>query len=268
MADVCCESISCVWQVVKKGSSYIHGGAWRDPTVDSQSFKPAVTHLWNSSLKDQIAGFASINYRLSPYPSHPENPSSPEDPSRNARYPDHLLDVGQALLYLERKYSISNRYVLTGHSAGATMAYELQDWYFQGSNLPLPAAVVGVSGIYHFKAFIEAHSHPAYLEFMQNAFPDEALWERASPYLSNLPGRALWKDVKAIIISHSDEDELVEKGQAMFMLERARKDSHTQEKVHFLEASGAHDEIWASGHILAGILVKSMKLLQGTTAQL
>ncbi|KAI7696864.1 hypothetical protein KC353_g17306, partial [Hortaea werneckii] len=76
---------------------YIHGGAWRDPEIDSTSFTKAQNLLLQSRETDQIAGFASINYRLSPYPSHPQSPSDPSDPARNAHHPDHLNDILDAL---------------------------------------------------------------------------------------------------------------------------------------------------------------------------
>lgn len=231
--------------------------------VDSQSFLPAVSELWKSSIKDSLAGFASINYRLSPYPSHPDKPSSPGDLSRNVHHPCHLQDVGHALLHLEKKYQIANRYLLVGHSAGATIAFELHNWYFPHKSLPLPAAVLGVAGIYHFEAFVEAHKEiSVYKQFMENAFPDISHWKRASPCTSELPGEAIWEQIRTVIISHSDQDELIEEGQAKLMLERARKLPASKEKVHFLEARGNHDEIWGSGVILAGVIIESLKVVQ------
>jgi kynurenine formamidase len=242
-------------------ASFIHGGGWRDPEIDSLTFHPAVTALEDSSVRDSIAGFASINYRLSPYPSHPQKPSSPDDLSRNAHYPAHLQDVEHALLYLEDQYHISGRYLLVGHSAGATMAFELHN--NSAHNVPTPAGVLGVSGIYHFEAFVKAHSDiPLYQEFMDNAFPDRATWEMAAPYTNRESDFATWEHAKAVIIAHSNQDELIEKEQASFMLERARLTPHYKEKVHYLEATGLHDEIWQNGSILAGIITKSIKLLQ------
>jgi kynurenine formamidase len=167
------------------------------------------------------------------------------------------------LLYLEQEYEIANRYLLIGHSAGATMAFELHNWYFPGKSLPVPAGILGVSGIYHFDAFVESHSDiPAYAELMENAFPDKTQWEKAAPYSARFPDYAVCEKVKAVIISHSDEDELIEKGQASFMLERARQIPQSKDKVHFLKASGGHDEIWGSGYILADLITKSIELLK------
>jgi len=241
---------------------YIHGGAWRDPATDSLGFLPAVKELLQRSVNSEITGFASINYRLSPYPSHPDNPSSPDNSSRNVHHPAHLMDVGQALLYLEDKYQIANRYLLIGHSAGATLAFQLHNSYFPTlKQLPLPAAILGVSGIYHFNTFVESHSGiPAYRELMENAFPDLNQWEEAGPCTSRLAGPAIWEHARQIVIAHSDGDELVEKGQATAMLERIRT-VLTRKNVHFLEARGKHDEIWESGTILADLISNTLEYL-------
>ncbi len=224
---------------------------------------PAVEVLSKAPLKHSVAGFASINYRLSPYPSHHKHPSSPGDNSRNVHYPAHLSDVSRALLYLDAKYRINNRYLLAGHSAGATLAFELNNYYLPKTQLPQPACVLGISGIYDLDAFIISHSEiPAYRMLIENAFPNKSLWEEASPNKSRLPETAKWQDARLIIISHSGDDELVEEAQASYMLERARLAPNSKEKVHFLPATGAHDEIWQSGHILAGLITKSVEILQ------
>jgi kynurenine formamidase len=172
------------------------------------------------------------------------------------------MDVAHALIYLEDNFHIENRYILAGHSAGATMAFELHSWYMNGEPLPKPSCVLGIAGIYNFEGFLEAHKNiSAYKELMENAFPDKGLWKEASPYRSHLPGMANWEHAKAVIISHSDQDELVERAQADFMLERLRKTQHFEGKIHFLEASGAHDEIWQSGQVLADLISKSLQLV-------
>jgi kynurenine formamidase len=247
-------------------TSYIHGGAWRDPEVDSLSFEPAVSELWkDESVRDSVVGFASINYRLSPYPNHPREPSSPDDPSRNVRYPAHLQDVELALFYLHDRYRIADRYLLVGHSAGATMAFELPS---SGAShkIPKPVAILGVAGIYDFEEFIRSHSQiPAYHELMENAFPDRATWKDAGPYTNREHSPAIWELTKMVIISHSDQDELVENGQALSMWNRARSESgtiSTHRVTLSLKASGSHNEIWRSGTILARLITDSIKELR------
>ena len=246
---------------------YIHGGAWRDPFVDSKSFKPAVEILSsNPSWRTSIAGFASINYRLSAYPGHPNDPSSPDDEARNAIYPTHLLDVSRALLYLNDKYKINNRYILAGHSAGGTLAFELNDWYLSDTPLPQPACVLGIAGIYDLEAIIEYHKAiPEYREFIEMAFPDNSLWDQASPSKSHLSATAKWQNARVIIIAHSPEDGLVEDGQAAEMLERAQRLPNADQKVHFIPIMGKHDEIWFKGHGLADLITKSVDILRSST---
>lgn len=239
--------------------SYIHGGAWRDPDVDSKSFAPATGALWNSSSRDSFAGFASINYSLSPYPSHTTNPSSPDDASRNAHHARHVVDVAHALIYLQDRYNINNHYILVGHSAGATLAFQLHQDLLPGLSLPQPSSVLGIAGIYNFKSFIESHSGiSAYKEIVENAFPDRTTWEEASPYSNQSSKRTLWAHAETIVISKSKDDELVEDGQASYMLERARSVASVSKKVHSLEARGQHDQIWSSGDILASLVVSTM----------
>ncbi|KAH8598966.1 Alpha/Beta hydrolase protein [Bisporella sp. PMI_857] len=234
---------------------YIHGGAWRDPAVDSKSFGFTVQKIQESVWKDKIAGFASINYRLSSYLSHPTDPSSPDDPSRNAHYPDHVSDIACALLFLEQRYRIASRYVLVGHSAGATMALELG-----AAELPIPVAVLGVAGIYDFVGLVQRHSHPAYREFMENAFPDKSTWEKAAPYTDDSPDK-LFEKAKHVVISSSPQDELVEWEQGISMHERLLTRPISKENVHFVKASGAHDEIWSGGSVLASLIIKVLEFL-------
>ncbi len=165
-------------------------------------------------------------------------------------------------MYLDEDYQIGNRYLLAGHSAGATMAFELHNSYILSGSLPQPVCVLGISGIFDFEAFVENHSDiPVYKEIMYNAFPDRNSWEKASPYGNRSTGQ-IWEQAKAVFISHSKQDGLVEYSQATSMLERVRAIPHSSEKVHFLEASGAHDEIWQNGNILAGLIMECLKILQ------
>jgi kynurenine formamidase len=224
------------------------------------ALEPAFKILSASRVQESIAGFASINHRLSPYPGHPTNPSSPDDPSRNAKHPDHLIDVSKAIIFLEEKYGISNCFLLVGHSAGATLAFQIQD-QFEGYKMPTPSGVLGVEGIYDIPVLVKTYENvPAYREFVENAFgPDETVWENASPARSEKS--AAWDKAKAIIIAHSDEDELLNRKQADVMVKRLQQSISCRDKTHYFPASGHHDDIWKNGHGLAHLIKNALALI-------
>ncbi|TKA71721.1 hypothetical protein B0A49_05727 [Cryomyces minteri] len=176
---------------------FIHGGAYRDPLISKASFLPTQSLLLSSKapFTSHIAGLASPNYRLSPYPSHSTHPSAPSDTARNAKHPDHISDVLRAIAHLQRRFRFGERYILVGHSCGATMALQVamsRDW---GSGLPAsssrsitnttpshptavpPLGIVGLEVIYSIPLMLHNHaSTPAYRDFILNAFgPDIAI---------------------------------------------------------------------------------------------
>ncbi|KAH6622759.1 hypothetical protein F5144DRAFT_595051 [Chaetomium tenue] len=116
---------------------YIHGGAWRDPTITSTSFTPTATNLLlraqaaastptptptspgtepgtatrydgdsngdgdGDGSGGGFAGLISLNYRLSPHPAHP--PLNAGDAvARGVRHPGHVADVRAGLAFLGR----------------------------------------------------------------------------------------------------------------------------------------------------------------------
>lgn len=224
---------------------YIHGGAWRDPAISSASFTPAATNLLQraaatetatktetstdtspetetasgggaSDGANSLAGLVSLNYRLSPHPSHP--PASPADAvARGVRHPQHVADVRAALAFLGRvgvlgggsgdggaereeeregKGGKANaKWVLAGHSCGATLAFQAVmhpvRWGLGevgGEGWDKPAALVGFNGLYDLAGFIDAppegyaHLRDGYREFVEGAFgADERAWRGACP---------------------------------------------------------------------------------------
>jgi kynurenine formamidase len=240
---------------------FIHGGGWRDPDNTSLDFVPALELLSSSQTRHKIAGFASINYRLSAYPTHPLNPSSPDDPSRNAIHNDHVYDVSRALAFLEKEYDINTGYLLVGHSAGATIAFQIQAEQ-EHFLTPTPAGILGVEGIYDLEQLVKSFEHvPFYRELIANAFGNDTyLWKDASPTTTWKP--ALWTYCGLVLIAHSDEDELVDKRQADLMLGCARKVARLEEKVHFMKATGSHDDIIGKGHELMRLVEEALTVLK------
>jgi acetyl esterase/lipase len=234
-------------------SSYIHGGAWRDPTVTQTSFEPTITSLLNNTdhnpVLSSVAAFASLDYRLSAHPLHPQDPTStPATKFRNARHPDHIIDVKSGLKFLQDKYGFGSNYVLIGHSCGATLALQTvlgSSMVDPAKDLALepPKGIAGVCGIYNIPLMLETNSHPAYREFVAGAFGDEAsLWEKISPSVQvKRDQRCLSRFV--VCLAYSLDDELIDEPQVRSL---GRGD--------LLVLKGAHDEIWQSGTELAKVV--------------
>lgn len=233
--------------------SFIHGGAWRDPLDNSMSFKPTLDRLAKFEDQTNIAGYASINYRLSPYPNHPTCPSSPDDASRNAKHPDHINDVTRALLYLQRKYGIDKHYVLVGHSAGATLAYQVPQVY-NDEKVPVPACIIGSEGIYDIPSLLDVHTHvPFYRQFCVAAFGDDSkAWKEESP--TTCTKAAIWAKTRTCIISHSEEDDLVEKTQATKMMARLKSSKDWRGECKYVAVTGSHMEVFQCGKELARVI--------------
>lgn len=251
---------------------YIHGGAWRDPEIDASSFDTTRDLLLRSAIAAKIAGYASINYRLSPYPSHPTNPSNPSDPARNVRHPDHINDVLTAILFLQERYNFNDRYILVGHSCGATLASQVAMKRYWGSqyestlalelNVEPPIAIVGLAGIYDLSMFVSLHKdQPVYEEIVQNAF-GSADWHTVSPMHAEFDES--WPDGKLVVIAHSDGDALVERAEAEAMMKALHVqgwDASGQRTVNWLDLKGDHDEIWQSGEA-ARVIESAIQTLQ------
>ena len=230
--------------------------------------RPTLPHL--SPIDLPIAGIVSLNYRLSPYPSHPTHPSQVDEKSRNARHPDHIEDVVTAIKWLQKKYGFDHRYVLVGHSCGATLAMQVAMglWNSIGDEaekeegkFPMPAAIVGVAGIYNMKLLRDTHMEiPAYEDFTKGAFGDnEDEWDKASP--TDGKYAKTWPSGRVMVVAHSREDELVDWVQVEAMekiLHKERKDGRS-DKV--LELRGKHHDIWKEGAEMARAIKKALQML-------
>jgi len=280
---------------------YIHGGYFRDPTVSSSSFYPALARLVATKAKSNgrhlhhvkhhmpspdetditpcVAGYASINYRLSPDPQ-----KSPQDPAstsgyelRTAKWPDHLHDVLTAIAHLQAKYGFGERYLLVGHSVGATMALLSTIAAKEGlttspssvSPLPRiepPLAVLGVSGIYDFPALHESVS--SYVELTRNAIPDVRDDKLASPARHK---KAEYIDVwaqgrrRALVMAHSKDDGWVDWRQVEEMRDvfaQVEDSASTEIDLRIVELNGSHNDIWEKGTELARAIRESVAILR------
>jgi hypothetical protein len=289
---------------------YIHGGAWRDPRITSASFTPAATNLLlralasennsssssPSSHRTKLAGLVSLNYRLSPHPSHPSS-----DPARRAKHPDHISDILTALSFLSHLGVIqpreannhindsngSAKWILAGHSCGATLSFQTLMPHLSLLLSPPPAvscccppsAVVGFNGLYDLAGFIarppESHAHlrEGYREFTVGAFgEDESVWRAVCP-ASCEPGWVSkgWvghgrrqgeeeteedggpKKIVAVLVQSRD-DQLVPWQQLECMRVALEREGPIVQEVRVREARGEHDEIWREGGRMAEVL--------------
>jgi acetyl esterase/lipase len=251
---------------------YIHGGAWCDPDQDATTFNPAQNILLRSPSISHIAGFASINYRLSP---HSIKAQDPDDPARHATHPDHIYDVLSALAQLQQMYTFGQRYILIGHSCGATLAFQVamgRHWeqartvkMVQHEVAP-PLVILGMAGIYDIPSMVEYNrKEPYYRTFVTSAFGhDEEVWREVSPTSADL--NTSWPSGRLIVIAHSRDDELMEWQQVDLVLDSLRKqgfqtDELESRRTKLLELSGTHDQIWKEGIEVARAIEFTLKEL-------
>jgi len=263
--DPSADRTSKVWLI------FIHGGAWCDPDQSSTELQPALQLLYpgalsagpaskqetTKALEHRVAGYASINYGLSPRPGE-----YTANPSRNRAHPEHLQDLVKAMRFLRREYRVGAHdawdFVAMGHSCGATMIFQLAMGVLPaeeggesgfGVDVKKPVALVGLEGLYDLPLMIENHQEiPYYRAFVASAFGyDEGLWKRVSPVSSD--AGMLWKDTKCVILGMSEQDELVEWGQVEVMSRHVNKSGENERDQVFklLKLTGRHDEIWSKG---------------------
>ncbi|KAK2755873.1 hypothetical protein FQN54_005669 [Arachnomyces sp. PD_36] len=264
---------------------YIHGGAWRDPTETLDSFGPARSLLLTSpgfaSSTSHVLAFASINYRLSPHPDFPQDKATTlEYFLRNAEHPAHIQDVESAITYLQQKYGFGNRYLLVGHSCGATLAFQAtmrqQDSSLE-SKIPKPIAVAGIAGIYDLRALRDYRNGDRtlldiYQKIIEVPFgTNEALWDQVSPAEFCASGDATernWKEGRLVVLAHSRNDQLVEVDQLQAMKSALASweddgDKDGSRKVVTLEdLEESHERMWSEGHELARVIAVAIDELQ------
>ncbi|KAL6849600.1 Kynurenine formamidase [Amphichorda felina] len=250
---------------------FIHGGAWRDPKITHLSFIPAINHLVTSGRlpSASIAGFASIDYCLSPHPDHPQDPAeTPASELRVARHPDHIRDVQSALKLLKDEYGLTNDYILIGHSAGATLAFQLlmdptATEAASPEAPPLPAAIIGVSGIYDLVGIDDRHGGN-YAGFITSAFGSEKkAWDVASPGKYGGSFKKNWPCGKFAILAWSHEDTLIDESELDAMAAKLIKDRINVSVTKDL--TGEHDLVWEHGSQLAKLVFLGLAQLQGSS---
>ncbi|KAF7586046.1 hypothetical protein BBP40_009644 [Aspergillus hancockii] len=260
----------------------IHGGAWRDPTITSTTFvNPALSYLTTAPnyahTLHHIAAIATIEYRLSPHPNHPQDPST-TDPKeyRGAKHPDHINDVQAALGFLQRKYGFQERYILVGHSCGATLAFQSVMGRFNGAGGEGgPVAVLGAAGIYDLRLLRDTFKGiPAYQDIVEGAFgADEGLWDGvSSAVVEGKDGvEGGWKAGRLAVLAYSSNDGLVDGKQWEIMRESLGRwvqgqSGGQRRAVEMFALDGEHDECWKTGEELAKAIAFTIEKLQEVTS--
>lgn len=190
----------------------IHGGGWKLGYSDKQALP----------LRDKLtqAGwlFISIEYRLSP----------------NAKFPDHLIDCKQALLWIKRNiedYGGDPDFIMaTGGSAGGHLASllalthdkekDLLQPGFSGEILPDIKGCVPLYGIYDFTnegGLRDQVPIQPYLEkIVMQTPPDDRLWQLASPI------KQLHNNRPPFMVIHGELDTLALVEEARAFVQKAK----------------------------------------------
>lgn len=228
-----------------------------------------------------MLAFASIDYRLSPHPDFPQDvTTTPEYSLRNAKHPDHIQDVETAIAYLQRTYNFGSRYILSGHSCGATLAFQAAmrplDPRLE-SKIAKPMALAGAAGIYDIRAMRDHRNgdhalYQIYQALIEVPFGiDDALWDQASPAKFCGPGLATegnWKEGQLIVLGHSKNDQLVEMEQLHAMKEALAGWEYEEDKagsrkvIALQDFEESHERMWSEGPELAKVIATAADELQ------
>lgn len=227
-------------------------------------------------------GFASVDYRLSPHPDFPQDPAStPLTQLRNAKHPDHLHDVQAALIFLQRKYEFGDRYILVGHSCGATLAFQIVMNDVPGTDpivIPKPRAIAGVCGIYDLRLLRDDFKqYPSVEQFIKGAFGnDEDTWDRDSPARVTGPDgvTAGWTHGQVATVASSLGDSLINASQALAMEDILMKWQEPRTRglsnrslIILQHLREEHDDVWAKGEELARVIIRTVESLTSLDIQ-
>lgn len=252
-------------------NSLIHGGAWRDPTQTAENFSDPVSRILHSppynttTLYPHISTIASISYRLSPHPNHPQNLQTTKGSERNdAKHPEHIQDVLRALSCLRDQHGLRDNYILTGHSCGATLAFQTVMHGLRDPSIPQPLAILGTEGIYDIRLLRDTHKDiSAYQDFSEGAFgKDESVWDAVSPAFENAVQWG-WERGRLAVLAQSPEDSLVDAGQVEAMKAALGVwEADSNRKAVVLPLKGEHDEPWREGVEFARAIAFTIEELQ------
>lgn len=251
---------------------HVHGGGWRDPKIDASSIEAAVAHAFSGGEEGApIEAIASLNYTLSAFPTHPgdlheSNMDRQRDIAREAVHPEHVRDIILGLRLLRSLGMDDQSYILSGHSCGATIAFQaaLQPPGYFGldgiSDVPCAAALVGLNGLYDLPALVDglgpAHEHASsdFRMMLTSAFgPNASAWAQASParFSASQISDCVRKGEapRLVLVDQSIDDQLVPMNQRGRM-EANLRDVSGLKVVIGTRCTGAHGEPWKQGTMI------------------
>ncbi|KAF4973598.1 hypothetical protein FZEAL_9276 [Fusarium zealandicum] len=243
---------------------FVHGGAWRDPRNTEDDAKETIKRVVISGAVAtlDICGFISIDYRLSPHPDFAQgSTSTSKSEIHDAKHPDHVRDIWSALKFLQNDYSLEN-YIFVGHSAGATLGFQLLmgDDVLDGPQVPLPVVIIGVSGIYDLVGLNSRHDGN-YAGFIQAAFGEnETDWTEASPAHFGSSFKERWTSGKLVILAWSPEDTLIDEPEIDNM--SALLTQHGLKPEVRKDLRGEHDFVWQDGSQIARLVISASHQLR------
>ncbi|BFZ63250.1 hypothetical protein YB2330_004370 [Saitoella coloradoensis] len=210
---------------------FIHGGAWRDPNNTSKDGHPLLTSILSTTTTTTTIsppfGCASLNYRLSPDVTHPA----------------HLDDCISALRLLHEQYGMQE-YILVGHSAGATLAFQIAHALSPSQKGPSGTlkAIVCTEGLYDLGDLCT--EYPDYTSFVESAFSSIRAASIASP-VNLLEG--VEKEGVEVVLVQSMDDELLSPWQTGLMEERLERRGW---RVEVRGAAGKHDDVFIGPEVV------------------
>lgn len=232
--------------------------------------------------------------------NRPQDPATtPASQLRDAAHPDHVRDVASGIAYLQDKYGFGSRYVLLGHSAGATLVFQViadltttsaakqddedvggegEGGGRRGKGIVHPEAAVGLCGIYDLNALWDRTGGD--YSFIQSVFgPDRGTWDAASPACFPADTKkkysGIWqtsskgttnnnrKKKPIVILALSQEDELIAQEDVRSM-DAALSDDAGLEYALVADLRGKHDEVWEDGGEVARMITLALDKLSAS----
>jgi len=190
-------------------------------------------------------------------------------------HPTHVQDVMTAIRWLQRTYGFGERYVLVGHSCGATIAFQtvMGLWsappdHVGNATISKPVGIVGVAGIYNLGLLASTYETvPVYREFLEGAFgPDRIEWLKANPTSGEY--EKTWPNAKVVVLGWSKDDSLVDETQVQCMSSSLFNNQQPGRSERVLQLKGEHDEIWRNGQYMAAAITTALTMLNADTAYL